>query len=339
LGTLSKEWPFSRANSINASGQVVGSSSETLDGTDGRAFIVNQEMMSQETRMLDLGTLGGEYAQARSINDSGFVTGYSQIGEKSEASHAFVWQAKTGMLDLGVLGGEYSYGMFINANNHVVGYSTIDKNNDRVHAFLHNGKEMLDLGSLGGASQDMDYSYALGINAADQVVGYSYLPYRGPWSVAFVYSKGLMVNLNDLIGDAVKDYRLDCATAINDKGQIVAIAYVNSAEAFHAVLLTPIADVAPLPGTIQITVATYTRSGLLTVDGTYTPGNSGTMPLALTVYNTYTNELIGKMYTKGSGSYFGSFNLKGNPEKIWVGSSDGARADAIVEITRGPGGN
>ena len=58
--------------------------------------------------------------------------------------------------------------------------------------------------------------------------------------MAFIYSEGVMLDLNDLIGDAAKNYRLDCATAINDEGQIVAIAYDNSAGAFHAVLLTPL---------------------------------------------------------------------------------------------------
>lgn len=237
LGTLRSGGAFSRANGINASGQVIGFSSETPDSRYGRAFIVST---FDRLGLTDLGTLGGAYAQAWGINDSGFVTGNSQIADKSETTHAFVWYKKTGMLDLGTLAGDLSYGTFINAQNHVVGYSTIDKNNDRVHAFLHNGMKMIDLGSLSGAALDLDYSYALGVNASDQVVGYTYLPVDGPWSVAFVYSAGLMVNLNDLIGDAAKDYRLDSATAINDKGQIAAIAYVNSAAAFHAVLLTPV---------------------------------------------------------------------------------------------------
>jgi probable HAF family extracellular repeat protein len=341
LGTLGKNFPFSRANGINASGDVVGFSSETFDGEYGRAFLVS---LKNDARMLDLGTLGGEYAQARSVNDSGFVTGHSQISEKSEASHAFVWQAKTGMLDLGTLAGEYSYGTFINAKNHVVGYSTIDKNNDRVHAFLHDGKEMLDLGSLGGASTDMDYSYALGINANDQVVGYSYLPSDGPWAVAFIYSKGLkglMVNLNDLIGDATREYRLDCATAINDKGQIVAIAYVNSAEAFHAVLLTPVVDGASTAeldsagSKIAITQATYSVSySALTVQATYAVGVSGTTPPVLTVYESATNSQVGMLKTKNGSSYFGTFTLKGNPHKIWVADNNGKRADAEVVETK-----
>jgi probable HAF family extracellular repeat protein len=339
LGTLGKNFPFSRANGVNAYGQVVGSSSEAFDSEDGRAFLV-----SQDAPMMDLGTLGGEYAHARSINDSGFVTGYSQISEKSEASHAFVWQAKTGMLDLGTLAGEYSYGTFINAKNHVVGYSTIDKNNDRVHAFLHDGKEMLDLGSLGGASTDMDYSYALGINADDQVVGYSYLPSDGPWAVAFVYSKdlkGLMVNLNDLIGNATKEYRLDCATAINDKGQIVAIAYVYSAEAFHAVLLTPMRNGALTPevdragAKLEITKATYSVSySALTVQATYSVGVPSTTPAVLSVYESATNSVVGTLKTKNSSTYFGTFTVKGNPQKIWVADTNGKRADAEVVETK-----
>ena len=166
LGTLRGSGPFSRANGINASGQVVGFSSEKLDGEDARAFIIDTSARSARLRMVDLGTLGGQYAQAWGINDSGFVTGNSQTkGDMGMATHAFLWQKGTGMLDLGTLAGDFSYGTFINANNHVVGYSTIDKENDRVHAFLHDGKEMLDLGSLGGAATESDRSYALGVNA------------------------------------------------------------------------------------------------------------------------------------------------------------------------------
>ncbi|MFZ1221546.1 MAG: DUF3466 family protein [Chthoniobacterales bacterium] len=246
LGTLKGSWPFSRANSINASGQVVGFCSQKFDSEGARAFLVNvPDGTTRLARMVDLGTLGGQFAQAWGINDSGFVTGNSQTKSDFGVTHAFIWHAKTGMLDLGTLAGDFSYGTFINPNSHVVGYSTIDKGNDRVHAFLHDGKEMLDLGSLGGASMESDRSFALGVNSSDQVVGYSYLPgpYPGPiysQKVAFVYSNGLMRNLNDLIGDSAIDYRLDSATAINDKGQIVAIAFVYSADNYHAVLLTPI---------------------------------------------------------------------------------------------------
>lgn len=253
LGILKGSGPFSRANSINASGQVVGFCSQKFDSEGARAFLVSVSDGTRGTRMVDLGTLGGQFAQAWGINDSGFVTGNSQTKSDFEVTHAFIWHGKTGMLDLGTLAGDFSYGTSINANGHVVGYSTIDTANDRVHAFLHDGKEMFDLGSLGGASMQSDRSFALGVNGNDQVVGYTYLPPNPvgadrpiPQQVAFVYSNGLMLNLNDLIGDAAKEYRLDSATAINDKGQIVGIAFVYSEDNYHAVLLTPIGKDAPM---------------------------------------------------------------------------------------------
>ena len=353
LGTLKGGGLFSRANGINALGQVVGFTSETFDGDYGRAFIIDTKAqlgsrLGLSRRMVDLGTLGGQYAQAWGINDSGFVTGNSQTKSDVGATHAFIWHKGT-MLDLGTLAGDFSYGTFINMNNHVVGYSTIDKENDRVHAFLHDGKEMIDLGSLGGASIQSDRSFALGVNAHDQVVGYSYLPgnwenFAAPQQVAFVYSNGLMVNLNDLIGDAVKDYRLESATAINDNGQIVAIAFVHSAGAYRAVLLTPAKEGAsPIElergeGKMQITYATYSaKGGILSVQVAYPAGTpSLTLPV-LSVYETATKTLIGTLKSKpgfnnlGTVTYFGSFTMKGKPQKITVMDNFGKTADADVK--------
>jgi probable HAF family extracellular repeat protein len=244
LGTLKEGGYYSRANGINAYGQVVGFASEQPDLATGRAFIVST---FDRSGMIDLGTLGGTHAQAWGINDSGFVTGNSEIKSGFGAIHAFIWEKTRGMVDLGTLAGDFSYGTSINAKNHVVGYSTINDRDLRIHAFLYNGDEMIDLGSLGGASRESDFSYALGVNDRDQVVGYSYLPWGAvdplihtPRQVAFIYDGAYMLNLNDLIGDAAQNYRLDAATAINDLGQIVAIAYDYNAGVVRGVLLTPI---------------------------------------------------------------------------------------------------
>lgn len=243
LGTLRTGGPFSRATGINASGQVVGFSSEKPDQELGRAFIANAPAQPGfATRLTDLGTLGGPYAQALAINDFGFVTGNSQVGTNFGPTHAFIWRANTKMVDLGTIAGEFSSGTAINIKNHVAGYSTINKEDDRVHAFLHDGQKMHDLGSLGSAYAESDRSFALGVNAHDQVVGYSYLPPQGPIAmrqVAFIYSQGKMMDLNEMIGTATKQFRLHSATAINDKGQIAAIAFDNFSNAFRAVLLTP----------------------------------------------------------------------------------------------------
>ena len=253
LGTLTKQ-TYSRANGINGFNQVVGFSGPALDTPKSRAFF-----WSKSTGMIDLGTLGGAYAQAFAINDSGFITGNSQLrGTDSQAIHAFLSPSPLGagaigMRDLGTLGGPFSYGMAINAKNHVVGYSAINKVDSRVHAFWFDGTGMKDLGSLAPNSSKLeDQSVALGVNSSDTVVGYTYLPAINPNTdpavqpgtnavrqVAFVWSQGTMTDLNKLIGTAAETYHLNSATAINDNGQIVATALSKDTGTRRAVLLTP----------------------------------------------------------------------------------------------------
>ena len=97
---------YSRANGINATGQVVGFSGLQRDSSESRAF-----MWSSQTGMIDIGTLGGGYAQAYAINDAGYVTGASQtqgMGPMA-TTHAFIYRLPTPpyrphnrMVDLGV---------------------------------------------------------------------------------------------------------------------------------------------------------------------------------------------------------------------------------------------
>lgn len=262
LGVLNGQ-AYSRANGINAMGQVVGYSSLQRDSTESRAFV-----WSSQTGMIDIGTLGGAYAQAYAINDNGYITGASQTQGMGPilTTHAFIYRLPTPpyprnnrMVDLGALGGLSSYGMAINSYNHVAGYSTLSTKDDRVHAFLHDGKKMIDLGSLGGPGNrwGSDFSVALGINNYDQVVGYTYLLAVGEMpiqQVAFLWSRnsdgsGQMVNLNTLLYRQDKDYLLFSATGINDRGQIVATAYYMPTGAVRAVLLTPTGPPRPpVPG-------------------------------------------------------------------------------------------
>ena len=252
LGVL-KDQLFSRANGINAMGQVVGFSGRERDSLESRAFV-----WSSQTGMMDIGTLGGSYAQAYAINDAGYITGASQTQGMGPmvTTHAFIYRLPSPpygrynrMGDLGVLGGFSSYGMAINSYNHVAGYSTITTSDERVHAFLHDGTRMVDLGSLGGRGLETDVSVALGVNNWDQVVGYSFLPGIGEMpvqQVAFLWSRnntrtgGTMVNLNKLVNETGKNYLIVSATGINDNGQIVANAYHIQNGGVHAVLLTPV---------------------------------------------------------------------------------------------------
>jgi probable HAF family extracellular repeat protein len=251
LGVM-QGYGFSRANGINAMGQVVGYSGPTRDSSESRAFV-----WSNQTGMIDLGTLGGVYAQANAINDAGFITGTAQLPAPAgpapaEITHAFIYcQSCMGlgpqMRDLGVLGGNSSYGMAINGYNHVAGYSTFKANDDRVHAFFYNGNKMIDLGSLGSKRWGSDLSVALGINKLDQVVGYTYLPVIASMpiqQVAFLWRQtqngsGQMINLNTLLYGDGKNYLVFSATGINDNGQIAGTAYYMPTGDVRAVMLTP----------------------------------------------------------------------------------------------------
>lgn len=237
---------FSRANGVNSNGYVVGYSGSEFDSDNSRAFVWHSAM-----GMVDIGTLGGPYAQAMAINDAGFATGNAGVGASIGARHAFLYEVWPGtgpmkpMRDLGTLGGLSSYGTAINMSNHVVGYSMLKTN--AMHAFLYNGGQLVDLGSLSPNVLGADYSVALGVNNSDTVVGYSYLQYGGSDMVqqaaSIVYGNMLemrMVNLNDLIGRARAEYWLFSATSINDQGQIVACAYHGTDGLVHAVLLNPI---------------------------------------------------------------------------------------------------
>jgi probable HAF family extracellular repeat protein len=112
----------------------------------------------------DLGTLGGTFSQAFSINASGQVTGWASTtgGER----HAFLYDGL--MHDLGTLGGysdEASAGYGINASGQVAGQD------DSGGAFLWtpmtpNGASGTMVGLAGGESN------AQGINASGQVAGY-----------------------------------------------------------------------------------------------------------------------------------------------------------------------
>jgi probable HAF family extracellular repeat protein len=247
---------YSRANSINKRGEVVGFSGLQRDGTESRAF-----MWSYQTGLIDIGTLGGPYAQAYAINQRGSITGASQTQGMGPmvTTHAFIYQVPetpyrrySRMVDLGVLGGLSSYGTAINNYNHVAGYSTVTNdatNDERVHAFFHDGTKMIDLGSLGGIDNrwGSDMSVALGINNYDQVVGYTYLQAVGEMplqQVAFLWRRGLngggqMINLNKLLYGIGKNYLVVSATAINDNGQIAGAAYDIRDGSVHAVVLTP----------------------------------------------------------------------------------------------------
>lgn len=121
LGTLpaSGEMVLSYADAINDVGQIVGTSSVgpfTPPETTIHAFL-----RRTSGKMIDLGTLGGQYSEAFAINDKGEVVGVAATSTL-HYDNAFLYAG--GVLhDLGNLGGGYAQAFGINNKTQIVGAS------------------------------------------------------------------------------------------------------------------------------------------------------------------------------------------------------------------------
>ena len=201
-------------NVINASGQVVGTTS------NGHAGIYSNGTVK------DLGALSGGVSQGLAINDRGEATGNSSTvpytGQSySPHPHAFLYDNGS-MADLGTLGGNGSVGVAINALGQVAGTSDTGTRSAvsgllNWHAFLDSSGKMVDLGTLGG-----DDSQANALNARGQVTGVADVSNTtnalGQEVVvfhAFLYSNGKMIDLGTLGGSASE------GDAVNAKGQVI----------------------------------------------------------------------------------------------------------------------
>ena len=317
LGFLPLSGNYSRGNGINDGGEVVGHSGPSLDTSNTRAFI-----WDVTNGMRDLGTLGGQFAKAFSINNSGMVTGEAQTGFGT--FHAFIWDEENGMRDLGTLAGFTSSGAFINANGHVAGTSSINAVDNREHAFLYDGTQMLDLGAIGDNDFLSDRSTGYGINIHDEVVGSTYQPYVGGSlvQIAFVYRDGEMFDLETLVDASGADYRLYAATGINDAGQIAVDAIKISTGKVRAVLLTPASSLDMV--TIRKAIYTTARQNL-TVQAMDTDPNA-----ILQLYVTSTDTLIGTLTNNGGGRFRGQFSWPVNPQSVTIKSNFGGQATRTV---------
>jgi probable HAF family extracellular repeat protein len=120
---------------MNERGQTVGRAETTGDQTfhpflwDGR-------------QLRDLGTLGGNYAEADRINNRGEVTGFS-LPESNDTIHTFVWRHGA-MTDLSPGDGQCTYPEWINKNGDIAG-GTCDGS-----ALLWHNDRQYDLNTLVG---------------------------------------------------------------------------------------------------------------------------------------------------------------------------------------------
>jgi probable HAF family extracellular repeat protein len=190
----------SQAFWINDHGQTVGlSTNGTIDPLLNVPYL-RAVLWSDEGKIKDLGTLGGQYGVSQAINGRGQVVGgaenaipdpynvfdYIIFGiSAGTQNRAFLWDKKTGMQDLGTLGaGNDAFAEYVNESGQVAGWSytnttpnpvpTFDCGNGHVVPtqdpfFWENGK-MTDLGSFGG-----NCGVVRGLNNRGQVIGYSFL--------------------------------------------------------------------------------------------------------------------------------------------------------------------
>jgi probable HAF family extracellular repeat protein len=211
LGTLGGS--RSVANSINDSGQVVGSSDTPRDG--------GQHAFLYDGTMQDLGTLGSSYSDANSINDSGQVVGSSYTSNGEQNAFLYDESATPKMQGLNDLipadsgwTGYLNEATGINSDGKIAAHGEKYSSGYMTTAFVLTPAttatyEVQNLGYLGG-----DYGYgtfSTGINDPGQVLGKSYNSIGA--SHTFLYDESATPKMQDLGS-------LD-TNSINDSGQVV----------------------------------------------------------------------------------------------------------------------
>ena len=215
-----------QAWAINAAGQVVGSKFPT----DSNLAV----LWTPGGGLQDLGSLGGQYAGARGINDLGHVVGYSFLAGNAP-SHAFLWAPGIGMQDLGTLGGYSSGASAINNADQVVGSSLAGPLGGpdalETRAFVWTpGHGMQSLGSL---DAEFRQTYATDINNSGQVVGFAWSRTDSRITRAFLWTASDGMKPLGTLGGSFSR-----AMAINDAGQVVGESTTSSG-AYRAFLWTP----------------------------------------------------------------------------------------------------
>lgn len=236
LGTLA-DGTVSGANFVNARGQVAGFSStdSALNPTTGLPTVV--PFFWESGHMVGVGSFGGVFGDATSLNSRGQIAGYSNLAGDS-THHAFRWTSGN-MKDLGTLGGSSSSASWLNDDGDVVGSSNMPGDQDEngwvvEHGFLWSRGVMTDLGTVAGFSCSRAYF----INSAGQVVGESFPCDFSEPAHAFLWENGgPAIDLNAFVPSG-SDLYLQEAVSISDRGEIITMGVLPSGDR-RAVLLIP----------------------------------------------------------------------------------------------------
>lgn len=191
-------YPISRANDINDSGQIVGDSGIF----DGDINLGHHGFLYEDGQMKDLLTLSGYNINPLAINESGQIVGDFPTSDP-EIRHAVLYDHGT-VTDLGSLGGS-STASSINDIGQIVGdYKDTDGN---FHFFLYENGEMHDLDEFGSTR----FPFWIDINNSGQILlNYDNLSGQDNY-VIYKYPRGEIIDLGE---NTVR------ASAINDFGQV-----------------------------------------------------------------------------------------------------------------------
>jgi probable HAF family extracellular repeat protein len=226
----------SNAESINARGEIVGTSENGLiDPVTGTTQF--RAVLWEHGEVQDLGTFGGTQSSAFRINDRGQATGFAlnsvadPFTPTGTQIRAFLWE-NGHMEDLGTLGGPDAFAVFVNERGQVAGWSFIDSTPNATTGFptqdlfLWEKGKMHDLGNLGG-----NISGPNALNNQGEVIGISNLA-GDQVADPFLWNGEQLIDLftNTSGGNPLT------ANAINDAGEVVGTAAFPNQRLPHAYL-------------------------------------------------------------------------------------------------------
>ena len=222
---------------VNERGQVAGYSytNSTPNATTG--FPSTDPFVWDSGKMIDIGSLGGNFGVPSALNNRGQVVGQSNLAG-DQTSDPFLWDGER-LIDLftDTIGGQPLTVNAINDAGQVVGAAAFP--NGAVDAYLWKDGAAVDLGTLPGDC----FSQAFAINSEGQVVGQSFSCASNTVRT-FLWENGSMVDLNALIPPG-SGLQLVEAIAIDDLGEIAGdavppgCANLKDAACGHAFLLIP----------------------------------------------------------------------------------------------------
>ncbi len=218
---------------VNSPGQVAGVSATNTSANSATGYLAQHPFFWDDGKMVDIGTLGGNFGFPWFMNDRGRVVGNSSLAG-DQIGHAFVWDKKNGMKDLGTLPGQtFSVATWVNDEGEIVGNADFFGGG---HSILWKNGQMIDIGLLPGDCS----SEALVINSKSQIIGNS-SPDCGSDGAAVLWENGEPpVNLNTLITPASL-LNITFPVSLNDRGEIAADGVLPNGDV-HAVVLIPCDD-------------------------------------------------------------------------------------------------